>query len=85
MLCAAAEHPVHQAAGLHLLEMCIRDSAYRGGYAYTLGFNCNKEDEPLNNVKVRMAICSAIDVDAVANVLTEGYYYPGSDVYKRQG
>lgn len=59
--------------------------AYRGGYAYTLGFNCNKEDEPLNNVKVRMAICSAIDVDAVANVLTEGYYYPGSHQWSVDG
>ena len=52
--------------------------ATRGGTAYTLGFNCNNPDEPISDVRVREAICHAIDTDAIGQVLTEGYYFKGS-------
>lgn len=52
--------------------------ANRGGHAYTLGFNCVNEEDPLYDVNVRKAICYAIDTDIIGAALMEGYYYPGS-------
>lgn len=67
----------------YLPELATNDNlviydANRGGSAYTLGFNCVNESDPLYDVTVRKAICHAINTDAIGEALTEGFYYPGS-------
>lgn len=59
-------------------ENLVIYDANRGGSAYTLGFNCVNENDPLFDVNVRKAICYAIDTDVIGKALTEGFYYPGS-------
>lgn len=51
-------------------------SAARGGYAMTLGFESQDPSDPFYDLRVRQAVCYALDNDAIANAVTAGMYFP---------